>query len=54
MRRGEPFEKVDRFYERLDALTLEQVTEAARRYLSRNRYVRVVLLREEGSESASE
>ena len=53
VQRGEPFEAIDGFDERLDALTLEQVTEAARRYLSRDRYVRVVLLPEE-SESGSE
>ena len=53
VQRGEPFEAVEGFDERLDALTLDQVTEAARRYLSRDRYVRVVLLPEE-SESGSE
>ena len=53
VRRGEPFETVGNFYERIDALTLDQVTEAARRYLSRDRYVRVVLLPEE-SESGLE
>ena len=53
VQRGEPFAAIAGFDERLDALTLEQVTEAARRYLSRDRYVRVVLLPEE-SESGSE
>ena len=53
VQRGEPFQAIAGFDERLDALTLEQVTEAARRYLSRDRYVRVVLLPEE-SESGSE
>ena len=53
VQRGEPFEAIAGFDERLDALTLEEVTEAARRYLSRDRYVRVVLLPEE-SESGSE
>ena len=53
VQRGEPFEAITGFEERLDALTLEEVTEAARRYLSRDRYVRVVLLPEE-SESGSE
>ena len=42
--RGEPFDAIVGYDERLDALTLEQVTEAALRYLSRDRYVRVVLL----------
>ena len=51
--RREPFESIVGFDERLDALTLEQVTEAARRYLSRDRYVRVVRLPEE-SESDSQ
>ena len=53
MQRDEPFEAIAGFDERLDALTLEQVTEAARRYLSRDRYVRVVLLPED-SERGSE
>ncbi len=53
VQRGEPFQAIAGFDERLDALTLEQVAEAARRYLSRDRYVRVVLLPEE-SESGSE
>ena len=53
VQRGEPFAAIAGFDERLDALTLEQVTEAARRYLSRDRYVRVVLVPEE-SESGSE
>ena len=53
VQRDEPFEAIAGFDERLDALTLEQVTGAARRYLSRDRYVRVVLLPEE-SESRSE
>ena len=46
--RGESFEEINRFDERLDALTLEQVADAARRYLTSDRYVRVVLLPEEG------
>ena len=46
--RGESFEEINRFDERLDALTLEQVADAARRYLTSDRYVRVVLLPEDG------
>ncbi len=49
MRRGESFDEINRFEERLDALTLEQIAEAARRYLPEDRYVRVVLLPEEES-----
>ena len=48
MQRGETFDEINRFDERLDALTLEQVAEAARLYLTADRYVRVVLLPEEG------
>ena len=47
VRRGESFDEINRFEERLDALTLEQIAEAARRYLTTDRYVRVVLLPEE-------
>ena len=47
VRRGESFDEINRFEERLDALTLEQISEAARRYLTADRYVRVVLLPEE-------
>ncbi len=36
------------FEDRLDALTLDEVVSAARRYLTEDRYVRVVLLPEEG------
>ena len=45
--RGAAFEEVNRFDERLDALTLEQVAAAAGRYLPDDRYVRVVLLPED-------
>ncbi len=45
--RGESFTEINRFDERLDALTLEQVAAAARRYLPDDRYVRVVLLPED-------
>jgi predicted Zn-dependent peptidase len=39
----------------MDALTLEQVTAAAQRYLRRDRYVRVVLLPEAAAaDSATE
>ena len=48
MQRGESFEEINRFDERLDALTLEEVAAAARLYLTEDRYVRVVLLPEEG------
>ena len=47
MQRGGSFEEINRFDERLDAVTLEQVAAAARRYLPDDRYVRVVLLPEE-------
>ena len=45
--RGESLAEIGRFEERLEALTLEQVAAAARRYLPPDRYVRVVLLPEE-------
>ena len=45
--RGESFTEINGFDERLDALTLEQVAAAARRYLPGDRYVRVVLLPED-------
>ena len=41
--RGDTFEDVAQFDVRLDALTLEQVAAAARRYLPMDRFVRVVL-----------
>ena len=44
--RGEEFSVIPGFDDRLDALTLDQVVDAAARYLSRDRYVRVVLLPE--------
>ena len=47
VRRGESFAEINRFDERLEALTLEQVAAAARRYLTADRYVRVVLLPEQ-------
>ena len=47
--RGEDFSVVAGFDERLDGLTLDQVVDAATRYLSRDRYVRVVLLPEESA-----
>jgi len=46
-RHGESFEEINRFDERLDALTLEEVAAAARRALADDRYVRVVLLPED-------
>ena len=45
--RGESLTEIGRFEERLEALTLEQVAAAARRYLPPDRYVRVVLLPED-------
>lgn len=45
--RGEDFDVIRGFDERLNALTLDQVVGAAARYLSRDRYVRVVLLPED-------
>ena len=48
MQRGESFTAISGFDEWLEALTLEQVAAAARRYLTDDRYVRVVLLPEEG------
>ena len=44
--RGEQFNAITGFDQRLEALTLEQVAAAAQRYLDRDRYVRVVLLPE--------
>ncbi len=46
-RRGESFDQIVAFDELLEALTLEQVAAAAERYLTDDRYVRVVLLPEE-------
>ena len=50
--RGEEFRVIPDFERRLDALTLEQVTAAAQRYLRRDRYVRVVL-RPEDADAAN-
>ena len=47
MQRGKPFEEIIGFDEWLEALTLEQVVDAAGRYLTEDRYVKVVLLPEE-------
>ena len=44
VQRGESFAEINRFDEWLEALTLEEVAAAARRYLPEDRYVRVVLL----------
>ena len=49
--RGEEFSVIGGFDERLDALTLDQVVDAAQRYLGRSRYVRVVLLPEDAAAS---
>ncbi len=46
-RRGESFDQIVAYDELLEALTLEQVAAAAERYLTDDRYVRVVLLPEE-------
>ena len=46
--RGESFTEINRFDELLEAMTLEQVAAAARRYFTGDRYVRVVLLPEDG------
>ena len=46
LQQGEPLAEIDRFDERLEALTLEQVAAAARRYLPAGRYIRVVLMPE--------
>ena len=48
MQRGESLTEILSFDERLEALTLEQVAAAALRYLTDDRYVRIVLLPEEG------
>ena len=47
--RGENFSVIPAFDDRLEALTLNEVVDAAARYLSRDRYVRVVLLPEESA-----
>ena len=44
--RGEPFTEIVGFDEVLDALTLEDIADAAQRYFTGDRYVRVVLLPE--------
>ena len=41
--RGESFSEITGFDERLEALTLEEVADAAQRYLTTDRYLRVVL-----------
>ena len=41
--RGESFSEITGFDERLEALTLEEVAAAAERYLTTDRYLRVVL-----------
>ena len=48
--RGEPFEAIDGFEDRLDAITLEDVAAAAQLYFTPDMYVRVVLfpVEEEG------
>ena len=47
VQRGESFTEIVSFDDSLEALTLEQVAAAAQRYLTDDRYVRVVLLPEE-------
>ena len=46
--RGESFTEIVSFDERLELLTLEQVSAAAQRYFTGDRYVRVVLFPEDG------
>ena len=46
-RRGESLAEINGFDERLEALTLEEVAAAARRYLLDDRYIHIVLLPEE-------
>ena len=46
-RRGESLAEINRFDEWLDAITLEDIAAAGRRYLPEDRYVRVVLFPEE-------
>ena len=46
VRNNEPLSEIARFPERLEALKAEQLVTAARRYLTPDRYVRVVLLPE--------
>ena len=48
LQRGQDFGGTLDFEDRLDALTLDDVVAAANRYLTEDRYVRVVLLPEEG------
>ncbi len=48
VQRDGEFSAIVDFEERLDAVTLEQVSAAARLYLTDDRYVRIVLLPEEG------
>ncbi len=48
LQRGEPLNEINRIDGRLETLTLEQVVEAAGRYLTPDRYIRVVLLPEDG------
>ena len=48
LQRGESFVEIFNFDDRLDSLTLEQVSAAAQRYLPDDRYIRVVLLPEDG------
>jgi len=45
--RGESLAEINRFDDRLEALTLEHVAAAARRYLLDDRYIHIVLLPEE-------
>lgn len=43
LQRGESFDVINEYNDRLDAVTLEQVAAAAERYLTLDRYIRVVL-----------
>ena len=47
LQRGHDFDVINQYYDRLDAVTLEQVAGAAERYLTLDRYIRVVLFPQE-------
>ena len=49
VRNNEPLSEIARYPERLQALKAEQLVAAARRYLTPDRYVRVVLLPEQNT-----
>ncbi|MYB77320.1 MAG: insulinase family protein [Chloroflexi bacterium] len=47
MRRGLPLDIINSYLDRLDAVTLEEVSAAAERYLTLDQYIRVVLFPQE-------